>query len=206
MKCLRSRLLLTGAICLSTIWVSRAAEAPSRSRPRERAVFEFADSTEVEQWGTVNDVIMGGLSTSRLDWGEDSTATFWGYVSLVHGGGFASIRTRPQHFDLGGYTGLRLRVNTDGKSYRFRVRDNAEFDGITYRVDIQTESDRWVELEFPFSAFAPSFRGRILDDADPLHPSEIQQMDVIIADGQKGPFRFQVDWIRAYRDSSASTD
>ena len=49
-------------------------------------------STTPLRWYVLNDVVMGGQSTSRLDTTEDGSLKFSGEISLV-GGGFATCRT-----------------------------------------------------------------------------------------------------------------
>ena len=44
------------------------------------------------RWYVLNDVVMGGQSTSRVDTMEDGSLKFSGEISLV-GGGFATCRT-----------------------------------------------------------------------------------------------------------------
>ena len=45
--------------------------------------------------------------------------------------------------------------------------------------------------------FVPTFRGRILRDVPPIDPGAIRQLGFLIADKVEGPFRLEVDWIKA---------
>ena len=48
----------------------------------------------VENWGIVNDDVMGGISKSTLSLSNENNLVFNGYLSLENNGGFASSRMR----------------------------------------------------------------------------------------------------------------
>lgn len=61
---------------------------------RDRVIFDFADpAVNVQDWGIVNDGVMGGVSQSKIRL-VDGKAVFSGIVSTDNNGGFASTRTR----------------------------------------------------------------------------------------------------------------
>ncbi|MBT8330417.1 MAG: CIA30 family protein, partial [Desulfofustis sp.] len=43
----------------------------------------------------------------------------------------------------------------------------------------------------------PVFRGRKLSGVDPVAPEKVQQIGFLISDKQAGPFRLEIDWIKA---------
>jgi len=59
---------------------------------------------------------------------------------------------------------------------------------------------RWTGVELPFVTFQPVFRGRLARDYPALDPGAIKTFGLIISDQQEGPFRLQIDWIKAYRE------
>jgi len=73
-------------------------------------LFDFSKERAIDDWMSINDVVMGGVSTGRLESTGNDTAAFTGVVSLENNGGFASVRSRPRKFDLRGYSGLELRI------------------------------------------------------------------------------------------------
>ena len=163
----------------------------------ETTVFDF--SGRAEAWPNIDDPVMGGLSRSRMRL-DGGVAVFEGVVSLENNGGFASLRSRPAAHDLEGYDGLVLRVRGDGKTYGVRLRTESRFDGVSYQVKLATEAGRWIEARLPFAAFRPGFRGREVRGYPALDPGAIRTFGLIISDKQEGPFRLEIDWIRAYRD------
>jgi monofunctional biosynthetic peptidoglycan transglycosylase len=165
----------------------------------QQVLFDFQMPSKLDGWLIVNDGVMGGLSKSKIFLSDRNTAIFQGIVSLENNGGFSSTRTTPRPFNIDGYNGILLRVKGDGKKYQFRLRTNDRFDGISYRYHFQTENNKWITVKVPFSECAPVFRGRILNDVDPVLLSQIQQLGFLISDKQAGPFKLEVEWIKAYR-------
>lgn len=162
-----------------------------------RMVCDFSPASTVE-WFNIDDVVMGGRSDSRLEQHADGTASFVGTVSLENNGGFASVRGQMGRADLSAYDGMALRVRGDGKVYGIRLRTDSGFDGLSYAAQFETSEGEWEEIRVPFDRFVPTFRGRIFRDVDPLDPSRIHQVGLIISDKQEGAFRLDLDWIAAY--------
>lgn len=165
-------------------------------------LYRFERPADAEVWQPVDDVVMGGVSTSQIQVTPDGIAVFSGVLSLAHGGGFASVRSRPLPVNLSTFDGLELRVRGDGQRYRLRLRTDADLDGIAYQVGFGTEPGLWQTLRFPFSAFQPTFRGWMVTDAPPLALTRIYSFGLMIADSQAGPFRLEIDWLRAYAGPS----
>ena len=149
-------------------------------------------------WQPIDDVVMGGVSLSQLAAGAEDTGVFSGVLSLARGGGFASVRTRPRRLDLSAFVGLEIRVRGDGKRYQLRLRTDPGFDGVAYQVAFNAARDAWQTLRFPFEAFSPTFRGRRVPNAPALDPGQIHTLGFLIGDKQAGPFRLEIDWLRAY--------
>ena len=164
-----------------------------------KTIFDFASAPQGQVWNIISDGVMGGLSQSIFDIDDDNTAVFSGRVSLENNGGFASVRTAPRDYQLGGYSGIILRVKGDGSTYSFRLRTDANFDGISYQKNFKTEKDLWIEIRLPFDEFVPTYRGRIIRSVPPLSPDKIQQMGFLIGNKQKGLFKLNIDWIKAFR-------
>jgi monofunctional biosynthetic peptidoglycan transglycosylase len=166
---------------------------------QQKLVFDFTDAEEAKRWIEVNDGVMGGLSKSEILVTSSGTAVFQGDVSLENYGGFASVRTLPDHYRLDGYDGIALRLSGDGKRYKLRLRTDSSYDGLAFEASFDTAPGRWVIVRVPFRDCLPTFRGRHLRDVPALDPAQIQQIGLMIADKQQGPFRLEIDWITAYR-------
>ena len=165
-----------------------------------RMLFEFDDGAA--PWPSIDDVVMGGVSRSEMAL-ADGTAVFRGRLSLENNGGFASIRSRPRTWDLGGFEGLILRLRGDGRVYGFRLRTSRSFDGVSYQARFTAPEGRWQEVVLPFEGFEPVFRGRRVPGYPPLEPAKIQTFGLILADKNPGPFELEIDHISAYRGAAA---
>ena len=166
-----------------------------------RVLFDYVDASETERWLIVNDNVMGGVSKGEASLKEDSCLLFSGSLSLENNGGFASLRSQPTDFGLGGCDGIRIRVKGDGRIYRFRLRRDRDLDGIAFKHDFETIRNKWIEVELLVASFVPTFRGRTLTDVEPLDPADIRQSGFLLADKKAGPFNLVVDNIVAFKQS-----
>jgi monofunctional biosynthetic peptidoglycan transglycosylase len=164
----------------------------------EKTIIDFSSPDEQNRWEIINDAVMGGVSDSRISIIKNKAALFQGIVSLENYGGFASMRTLPREFDLAGCNGLIVRVKGDGKSYRLRLRTDNTYEGIAYQAHFSTEQGQWITARLSFEAFTPVFRGRVMNDAPPLDITAIRRIGLMIADKQEGPFRLEIEWVKAY--------
>ena len=169
-----------------------------------RTLADFGQSGRDPAWEVVNDVVMGGRSHGgyRL---TPHSLLFSG-VTNTNGGGFSSIRSGPLALDLEPYDGIRVRVRGDGRTYMLRLTtsDTQHHQRRpSHRAELETRADgTWQEIELPFSAFRPRWRGRWLD-GPALDPARVDGMGLMVADGLDGPFRLEVAWIRAFRRSAS---
>ncbi len=173
-----------------------ASEREDEDMSQETLLFEFQSPEEA--WPNIDDVVMGGVSSSRMTI-EESIAVFEGKISLENNGGFASVRSNEVVKDLKGLNAVRFRVRGDGKKYQFRIRTSDIFEGASYQKTFETERDLWKDVELSFSDFVATFRGRVLLNEPPIDPSKISAFGFLIADKQEGPFRLEIDWIKAVR-------
>jgi len=160
-----------------------------------RFVIDFLDPAQVSGWNPVNDRVMGGLSTSQATATAEGMA-FGGVVSLDNNGGFAWISALPCEYCLAGAVGLILRVQGDGKAYKFGIRTEDAFDGVQYQSRFATHSGEWQDIRLPLNEFQPTFRGRTVQ-APTLDPARIRVFGLLISDRQAGPFRLVVESIQA---------
>jgi hypothetical protein len=91
-------------------------------------------------------------------------------------------------------------VRGDGRTYTFGLTTSDTREGRvrpTFWADFPTREGEWEVVDVPFRRFRPRWRGRWLE-GPALHPRAIESLGLMIADERDGPFRLEVDWIRAY--------
>lgn len=132
-----------------------------------------------QQWGALDDVVMGGVSESSMVFSSSpaaAAAVFRGVVRTANSGGFVSVRSRnfdEPGVDVAAYDGLELVLRGDGQRYKLILRSDRAWDGIGYCcsfVAAEAEGEGWTTVRLPFSAFKPVFRARSLDQP-PFDPS-----------------------------------
>lgn len=157
------------------------------------------DQTEV-RWQIVNDTVMGGRSASRfaIDAGQ---LEFSGTLN-TNGGGFASLRSNRQDWDLAAYSAVRLKVRGDGRAYRFRLFPDETRE--SYQSQFETVAGEWLVVELPFEGFYASLRGRRLN-RPAVNPADIVGVGLILADGFDGNFSLTLDWLE-FGETSAASD
>ncbi len=180
-------------------------------QPSEILLFDFTNPAEEIKavWGAVDDVVMGGVSASNLRL-SNKKAIFSGIVSTDNNGGFASVRSKnfAQPWDLSAYQGIRIRVQGDGKRYKFITRCEGRWDGISYCYSFDTLANVWMTIDIPFSELIPVFRAKTVNDAGKFDSTKVYSLQLMLSkfeyDGaynpnfQPGAFALEIESIKAY--------
>ncbi len=192
-----SRMVGAIVLILCTQLPASYGENSDTKEGKVKTLIEFLPK-ETREWSPINDTVMGGVSSSTIEQASENTAVFKGVVSLENNGGFASIRSRPQRFDLEGHDGIKIRVRGDGKKYKFRIRTDNGFDGPSHQSTFETEPDTWSVHQLPFADFIATYRGRQLRNHPAIDPATIRSFGFLVSDKQEGPFSLEIDWIGVY--------
>lgn len=176
--------------------------------PDELVLHRFEKPYDLMQWSITTDEVVGGFSTARLRRVVDngrSCALFTGKISLKTSGemvrsGFATFRSldRQPIKELHNYEALQLSVKTDGRPYLFNVRCNNMTEHL-FQARVLVPKDRWCTIAIPFEKLALTHRGAIVTQHASIDQSTIDGFGLLIADGQDGPFRFELETIKALR-------
>lgn len=179
--------------------LSTAAVMPDGSEGSAVPLVDLADADAVTTWTTVNDPVMGGMSTSTIAF-DGGGLVFSGGISLDNNGGFASARS-PQDPGIGqraaGATSLRVHARGDGKTYLLKVGIAGQPWSYVQRFPTEASVPRSYTL--PIEGFEPV--GMRLDPEpnapQTLEPSAVNQVSVYILDKQQGPFELAIGAIDA---------
>jgi len=174
------------------------------------------------EWGALDDVVMGGISQSNLNVTLDADTgkkvmLFAGNVSEENNGGFISVRTRNYDppLDLTPYDGIRLRVKGNGMRYKFIVRTEEGWDTVGYCQSFDTVQGEWQDIDLAFKDFFPTFRAKIMSNGGAFNPSRIYSFQLMLSkfeyDGKLNPafssgqVALPISSISAYMDNPAAT-
>jgi monofunctional biosynthetic peptidoglycan transglycosylase len=163
------------------------------------SLLEGSSLDDIERFETIDDQVMGGVSSSSFRRAGQQLVEFSGNVSVENNGGFASVRAELDTVDLSNAAGIALKIKGDGKSYKLRLFNEKDRGGIAYEASFVSSNDDTVIVQVPFSSLQPKWRGRLIVDAVPFNPSKLRALGLMISDKQVGEFRLWVNWIRAYR-------
>jgi hypothetical protein len=193
LKLPRARLLLLPSLLLLLGFDGRSTPTP-REVPVPSILFAF-DTADEAAWEVVNDGVMGGRSQGFVSV-EGGALRFTGTL-VTQGGGFTSVRA-PRVIDLSGQSGLELRVRGSGRQFEIELNDGVRTFGrnISRRAPFPS-SPEWTVVRIPFTALRSTIFGQSVN-APPIDLARIQGVGLYMVDGQDGPFRLEVDYIRSY--------
>ena len=66
----------------------------------------------------------------------------------------------------------------------------------SYRATVQTKKDEWIEVKLPLDKFEATSFGRLVKDAGPVDPQEVNGLGFLLGDKKAGPFKLEVEWIK----------
>ncbi len=165
----------------------------------EKNIFDFNSPETSGEWRIINDVVMGGVSNSKIELSEAGTMKFYGTLSPDNNGGFASIRAYLESGDISDYEGITIKAKGDGNLYNIRFRTNTNYDGPAYQAKFKSDKEEWSEFKISFTEFNPTFRGSVVTNQPELISNDIKQVGILIADKQFGEFELNIDWIKFYK-------
>ena len=166
---------------------------------KQKPLFDFSKPDALEAWQTVNDGVMGGISEGKVRMTKDKTLEFFGNLSLENNGGFASVRTKAKKLGLEKSDVLVVRIRGDGREYSLNLYVPRPLIAFSYRAMVQTKKDEWIEVKVPLDKFEATSFGRVVKDAVPMDPPEVNALGFLLGDKKAGPFKLEVEWIRLER-------
>ena len=194
-----TNLLQFSAACLTILALASSGPSLKAEQP-SRVLFDFDDSGSIEQWRTVNDGVMGGVSDGRRRLTGDGSMEFFGKLSLDNNGGFASVRSQSGELRLNDGDVIVARVRGDGRRYYFNARTNKPRMAFSYRAEFQTKAEEWQEIRVPVADLRATWFGRQISGASPVTASSVNSIGFLLADKKPGSFELEVDWIKVASD------
>jgi hypothetical protein len=155
-------------------------------------IFDFNADSDISNWTTVDDVVMGGRSRGNFKINDFGNGEFYGTVSLENNGGFSSLRHRFSSMDVKGFKEVIIKVKGDGKKYQFRVKDNSS-NSHSFIASFETNGG-WQTIHIQLSDMYPAFRGRTLSIGN-FSSESIEEIAFLIGNKTAENFKLEIDTI-----------
>ena len=158
--------------------------------------FDFGTSCDTcDDWFVVLDGVMGGLSQGKVEQTTQSII-FRGSVSLENNGGFASLRTPYQEYDLSEYKTVTVRYRSTGQDFGLTLNKYRRFWRPRYKTNLPITGGEWQTLTCNLTDFGMYRLGQKMEG----HPdkgdlSEIIRLGLISNTKAATDFEIEVDTI-----------
>ncbi|MGO3183245.1 MAG: CIA30 family protein [Aequorivita sp.] len=156
---------------------------------------DFRKGLGGQDWMIVNDTVMGGYSCSEMTIIKNSLV-FKGELSLKNNGGFASIRSSNQKFDLSKYTSVKIRFRSSGRDFSLRLASSDLYYKPNYKNGFTSSTGEWEIVSLKMSDFKEYTMGKISSlNVSKNKLESIIRIGIIISDNKEGPFDVEMDYI-----------
>jgi len=157
---------------------------PKRDSTEFKTVLPMGSAEEVAVWERMDDVIMGGNSSSAMAPAPDQGPYIsrWQGTLVLEGGGFCGQRTKPLvQGDWSAYDGVAMRVFGDGQIYKFNIKTVDQLDSpeSTYQTTFDTTEGQWEDVFLPWHNFVPVKRAQSDPEGLPIDPSKLAKFGLV---------------------------
>ena len=158
---------------------------------------DFGLNKNGDTWRIVNDGVMGGESTSKINL-TDNSINFTGMVSLKNNGGFASMRSL---ITLGVLTlcktmTIRYKSTSTKRTFGLSLKNSQQYYIPYYKHTFSPKTTDWETITVNLSDFKHYKISDIIGDTMPINALEdIFNIAIIISDKKEGAFNIEIDYI-----------
>ena len=153
-------------------------------------IFDFNNTSNIKSWRIVNDVVMGGKSSSTITINKQGHGQFSGIVSTENNGGFSSVRHIFKPVSVKKINKVCIKLKGDGKDYQLRIKDS--YKNYFSYINTFSTSGKWQLIEIPLRDLYPSFRGRKLNKPNFYH-NVIEEIAFLISNNKNERFQLIID-------------
>ncbi|XP_050690494.1 uncharacterized protein LOC126982479 isoform X2 [Eriocheir sinensis] len=209
-----AHLLLGATVGLGTACISSgnvmASSTGGGGGQTSKMMYDFRTLASVSDWVESSDTVREpGMSKGAFVLQKTKLFQRAVMFSMLNpqpnGAGFVGFYT-DDHWDLGAYSGLELRVRSQGDNrvYKLNLRHNRQgTNEVAYETFYEVPKNEWTNVVLPFSAFKPYWRGQEVPSAGPLNTANITSVTLQIVGGvysdfkQHGTSSLEIDYIQA---------
>lgn len=161
--------------------------------PTQPLVFSFAlDANASKTWVIQNDNVMGGVSEGSVQW-QTNAMRWYGHTRLQNNGGFSSIRSPREEWDLSKFQHVHLRCKGTGGPFKLVLDTETAWYLPHAEADFEVE-EGWTDIIIPLKDFIWKQTGRgILGDVQPKQElGQVLRLGLMKYDGTAQPFELIV--------------
>lgn len=158
--------------------------------------FDFGTRQTGTDWQVVNDGVMGGLSEGKAELDENSLV-FTGTVSLRNNGGFTSLKSPFQNWDLSQMKTVEIRYRSTGFTMALTLENTPAWYLPNAKLTLPETSGEWHTLNVPIEGFRMYQMGQPIGQSPSASFfSDVQRIGFMNQDKKVGNLRLEVDYIR----------
>ena len=161
-------------------------------------ISKFEKTHQDLRWNTVNDGVMGGLSSGIFQYTENGTGVFKGNLSLDNNGGFSWLKAVDPNMNLKESEGITLRIKGDGRKYALTLKNPDRRRVMYFASFFETKEDEWQEIQLPLKTFKGYFYGQNVNAVSSMNMDNMKEVGIILLDKKEGAFSLEIDWLKAY--------
>ena len=146
-------------------------------------------------WYSVNDGVMGGRSSGNTRYSEDALSLS-GDVSFANNGGFASVRSDYENWNLSNFSEVKIKYRCEGQSLALSFDHYGRWYQPNYKTDLPATNMEWKTVTIALKDFKEYRVGRATGNKISQEVlTRIIRMGIITNDKKEGPFKAEVDFI-----------
>jgi hypothetical protein len=156
----------------------------------------FGSTGNAPSWYVVNDGVMGGLSTGDLE-STDRSIIFAGEISLENNGGFASIRSVYDNYDLSKYKEVEIKYRSSNYDFAMTLEMHRRFYMPYFKFNLPDTQNKWKILKIKLIDFEAYTLGRKLGyELDDESKKELIRMGFISNEKNAGKYQIEIDYLK----------
>jgi len=175
-----------------------------RMNPVEWVMHTFSKPKDVEEWEQFCDSDIGGKSRARFLYDPSQKAVFEGHLNIeipkglpLVRSGYAAVMSPNRYYDLEDFNAIEFMAKGDGRLWILNLRpDLVGMPHLMWQHPFRAEPT-WKRYKMMFSDFTFTVRGYENERNEELAPERIFSVGFLIAERRNGPFRLEVDYIKA---------
>lgn len=164
---------------------------------KEKLKFDFGkEKGKTNDWYSLTDNVMGGVSSSKLVYGANSLH-FSGNISFRNNGGFASLRSAFNEFDLSNFSEVKIKFKSKNQKFALTLENSNRWWEPNYKYEFQSDSEtEWKTVSFNLKDFHEEVIGRKTGKMISYSVlKNIIRIGVITNDKKEGDFSIEIDFI-----------